>query len=138
MQRCTDMGRAIVCVHAPEWLEEVPQPRPQPFQRVVVDLADPVPVVLPRRLTHYVADRQIQPAHTGQPVVPAPLVGEQAHFRPGRSHHHAPERLVDVLDHRHPDPAPLMSDDPAERRAVVLPSAGPRALRLSFHRSVAS
>src|SRR5262249_46635018 len=34
-------------VYSPKWSQEVPQARPQPFQRVDVDLADAVPVVVP-------------------------------------------------------------------------------------------
>ena len=37
----------VLFVYAAERPEEVPQPRPQPLQRVVVDLADPVTVVVP-------------------------------------------------------------------------------------------
>src|SRR3954471_3992832 len=119
----------VFLVHAPERPEEVPQPRPQPFQRVVVDLADPIPVVVPRPLTGRVADRRVQPPYPGQPVVPAPLVGEDTHHRPGRSPHHAPQRLAaGVLGHRQPDPAPLATDDPADRRPVVLPGAVPARL----------
>src|SRR3954454_17696360 len=119
----------VFLVYTAERPEEVPQPRPQPLQRVVVDLADPVPVVVPRPLTGRVADRGVRPAHRGQSVVPAPLVGEDARHRPGRPHHHAAERLaVGALAHRQPALPPLATDDPAGRRAVVLPGAVPARL----------
>ena len=56
--------RQVPLVHAPERPQEVPQPRPDPLQRVAVHLADPVAVVVPRPLARRVADRRVPAARS--------------------------------------------------------------------------
>src|SRR4051794_34378796 len=56
----------IFLVHSPERPEEVPQPRPQPLQSIVVDLGDPVTIVVLRPLAGHVADRRVLPPPPGR------------------------------------------------------------------------
>src|SRR5438477_7695421 len=44
-------------VHTPERSGEVPQPRPDPFHRVAMHLADAVTVVVPRKLASVMVHR---------------------------------------------------------------------------------
>src|SRR3954447_23070497 len=49
----------VYFVHAPERPEEVPQPGPDPLQRVAMDLADAIAVVIPRELASIMVDRRV-------------------------------------------------------------------------------
>ena len=55
--------------------EPTPQQRPEPFQRVDVHLAEPVPVVVPGVLARRMADRLVAVAPLGEPGVDVVLVG---------------------------------------------------------------
>ena len=99
----------ILLVHPAERAEEVPQAGPQPLQRVAVDLADAVAVVVAGPLAVRVAHRRARPVHRGQAVVPPPFVRI--------------ERAVGSVARR---------TDPLQRRAVGVarrPSAGPSRSR---------
>src|SRR4051812_36037440 len=64
-----------VCLaHTREWPEEVPQPRPDPFHRVAMLLADAVSVVVPRELASVMVHRRVPAVATARRVVPVPLV----------------------------------------------------------------
>src|SRR3954454_14340500 len=69
--------RQVPLAHPAEPTQEVPHPRPDPLLRVAVDLAHPVPVVVPRPggLRPRVVHRLVTPLHPGKAVFPLPLVG---------------------------------------------------------------
>src|SRR3954453_2587948 len=52
----------VYFVHTPERPEEIPQPGPDPLQRVAMDLADAITVVIPRELASVMVDRRVPPA----------------------------------------------------------------------------
>src|SRR4029077_4856980 len=120
-----DVLPQVPLVDAPERPQEVPQPRPQPFHRVVMDLADPVPVVVscPLPLSRRVADGGMAPAPLRQVRVRRPLVRV----------HHRPQRRV-VLPHpppprrgTPPPPAPFCPPPPPPAPPGPRPRSPPGA-----------
>ena len=113
-----------IFAYTSEWSQEVPQPRPQPLQRVVMHFADAVPVVIPRPLPRVVAHRRVDPAHRRESVVASPLVGVHPRPRPCRLADHLPERLpVGVPDDGQSDLRALAPGHATDRRPVIIPGA---------------
>ena len=73
-------------VHAPERAQEIAQAGPEPFDGVVVNLADAVAILItrPLALTRRVADGDVDAIGLAQMAVGAPLVGVDDRPRLGR------------------------------------------------------
>src|SRR5262249_45730639 len=106
--------------------QPAPQQRPEPFERVDVHLAEPVPVVIPSELARRMADGVVRIAPLRQPAVDVVLVGVDFRSRGDRPLDQRADRpLLDVG--QHPDDeraAPL--DHPEDRRLLLrrCPPAG--------------
>ena len=116
----------VLLAHPAERPQEVPQPRPQPLLRVVVDLAHPVPVVVPRPLPRGVADRRPRRARSR----PAGRTRRHSSVLTRRRRLGSPRAPPGSASRRRraarptAGPAPLSRPDhPADRRPVVVPGA---------------
>src|SRR5262249_51058027 len=101
--------------------EPTPQQRPEPFEGVDVDLAEPVPVVIPGELTRRVADGAVRVAPLRQPGVDVVLIREHRRTRDdGLADQRADRLLLDVGQHPDDDlAAPL--EHPEDRRLLLRP-----------------
>src|SRR5512133_2150600 len=89
---------------------------------VVMDLADPIPVIVARPLALRVTHGSVTTPQFRQPCIPTPLVAVDQRPRPGHPAHELLERLlVRMLHHTEPHPATLASDHGSHRRPVARP-----------------
>ena len=86
----------VYLVHTAERPQEVPQPRPDPFQRVVVHLADPVAIVVPRPLPRGWQTVAWRRPIADSPFTP-PLIRVHRRRRLGAAGPRAPTSAVGVL-----------------------------------------
>jgi hypothetical protein len=107
------------------------QSRPDPFQRIVVDFADAIPILIacPFPATRPMADRPMGAPSCGQVVICPPLVGVDGRVRPSmRLDKGLQGGPITVAADPSADLAALTPDHASARHAIRLPGAVPARL----------
>jgi hypothetical protein len=110
--------------HAAESAEVVPEPGPEAFDAVGMDLTHPVTVVVSGPLSAFVVHQEPRPPAVVEVVVGVPLVGVHLAPRFGHAQHHGLDGLRGAakgLAQEHL--AGLPTDDPEDGRAIVVEGA---------------
>src|SRR3712207_4240443 len=121
--------RQVDLVDPAEHPQVIPQPRPDPLHRVVMDLPDAVAVVVPRPLAGRMADRRVPAADLRQAARGGPFIRVGHHQRPGHLPDELPERIpIRVLHDPQPQQSGVAPDHPGDWGAVIGGGAVPRPL----------